>query len=240
MRANEFLSAKFIGQQAAEHYDDQLDEDWRNWAAGAAVAGAAALGGQQLVNKLSQAPVQPPAATVPAEPQLPTKQLKPLEKVLVDYAHRAGLAGTELKQFLAQCAHETANFTSLKELGSDRYLARKYDKKHSPKTAKILGNVHPGDGLRYKGRGFIQLTGRYNYKKAGEALGLPLEQQPELVERPDVAAKVAVWFWNQRVQPQVADFLDVQQSTKPINPALKGLSNRQQHFDKYQQVSLPK
>lgn len=236
MRANEFLPAGHCVDNT------QVDEDWRKWAAGATVAGAAALGGNQMVNKLSQPPVQPPAATVPAvpaEPQLPTKQLKPLEKVLVDYAHRAGLAGTELKQFLAQCAHETADFTSLKELGSDRYLTRKYDKKHSPKTAKILGNIHPGDGLRYKGRGFIQLTGRYNYKKAGEALGLPLEQQPELVERPDVAAKVAVWFWGQRVQPRVVDFLDVPQSTKPINPALKGLSSRQQHFDKYQQISLP-
>jgi putative chitinase len=71
-------------------------------------------------------------------------------------------------------------------------------------------------------------------------LSLPLEQQPELVERPDIAAKVAVWFWQQRVQPRVSNFDDVTQSTRPINPALKGLPDRQKYYDQYQQVTLPK
>ena len=211
-----------------------VDEDWRKWASGAAVAGAAALGGYQAM-KQPVTPVEQP----PAVQQLPAKNLKPLERVLVGYAQQAGLTGNELKQFLAQCAHETGNFSTLEERGSDKYFMKKYDRKHNPAKAKTLGNIKPGDGVKYKGRGFIQLTGRYNYKKAGEALGLPLEQNPELVERPDVAAKVALWFWSHRVQPKVSDFHDVPQATKPINPALKGLPSRQQHYDIYQKTSLP-
>jgi predicted chitinase len=211
--------------------------DWRKWTAGAAVAGAAALGGYQAMKQPVQPVTQP---VVQPAPELPVKQLKPLERVLVAAAQQAGLEGNELKQFLAQCAHETGNFTHLEELGSDRYLMKKYDKKFSPKKAKELGNTQVGDGVRYKGRGYIQLTGRYNYKRAGQALGLPLEQRPELVENPEIAAKVSLWFWAQRVQPRVQDFHDVPQATKPINPALKGLQSRQQHYDKYQQVTLPK
>ena len=199
--------------------------------------GAAALG---IAGSQNKSAVAPATAKAPADQTLPVKQLKPLEKVLVGVAQQAGIVGTELKQFLAQCAHETADFTTLREIGNATYFAKKYDKQYNPAKAKVLGNIKPGDGIRYKGRGFIQLTGRYNYKKAGESLGLPLEQQPELVERPDIAAKVAVWFWGNRVQPRVSDFTNVPQSTRPINPALKGLQNRQQHFDTYKQTSLPR
>jgi putative chitinase len=140
-----------------------------------------------------------------------------------------GIKGTELAQFMAQCAHETANFTTLKEYGG-KLDFRKYDIKYNPAKAKALGNVHPGDGFKYFGRGFIQLTGKYNYEKAGEALGLPLAKHPELVERPDVAAKVAVWFWKQRVQPNVDNFNNTQQATKPINPGMHGLKDRHDKF----------
>jgi putative chitinase len=113
---------------------------------------------------------------------------------------------------------------------------RKYDPKYAPKKAKILGNKKVGDGARYKGRGYIQLTGRYNYKRAGEALGLPLEQKPELVEKPEVAAKVAVWFWKNRVQPKVDDFGNTPAVTKPINSGLKGLQDRKDKFQDFKAV----
>jgi len=216
--------------------DQQTDEDLsrRGFLGG---LGAAALG---IAGSQNKSAVTPTAANAPAAEPLPVKQLKPLEKVLVVIAQQAGIVGTELKQFLAQCAHETANFTTLREIGNATYFAKKYDKQYNPARAKILGNVKPGDGIRYKGRGFIQLTGRYNYKKAGESLGLPLEQQPELVEQPGIAAKVAVWFWGNRVKPNVSDFSNVPQATRPINPALKGLQNRQQHYNTYNQTALPR
>ena len=159
------------------------------------------------------------------------------EATLMKIASAAGIKGTELAAFLAQCAHETADFKSLKEFGGSLDF-RKYDPKYNPGKAKQLGNTKAGDGARYKGRGYIQLTGRYNYKKAGEDLGLPLEKHPELVEKPDVAAKVAVWFWQHRVQPKVDNFHDVESVTKPINPKMNGLEDRKENFRNYMQVAM--
>jgi predicted chitinase len=61
-----------------------------------------------------------------------------------------------------------------------------------------LGNTQPGDGVKYKGRGYIQLTGRANYREYGEKLGIPLEQNPELALKPDVAAKILVQYFKDR------------------------------------------
>ncbi|WP_268562836.1 MULTISPECIES: glycoside hydrolase family 19 protein [Pseudomonas chlororaphis group] len=62
-----------------------------------------------------------------------------------------------------------------------------------------------GDGFRYRGRGLIQLTGRSNYRAAGEGLGLPLEIQPELLEQPEQAAQSAAWWWAQHGLNELAD-----------------------------------
>lgn len=152
------------------------------------------------------------------------------EAVLTRTARAAGITDpTELSAFLAQCAHESHDFKSMVEYGGSLDF-RKYDPKYNPKKAKELGNKKAGDGARYKGRGYIQLTGRYNYKRAGQALGLPLEAQPELAAKPEIAAKIAVWFWKQRVQPNVDNFNDVRAVTKPINPGLNGLEDRKEAF----------
>jgi predicted chitinase len=208
--------------------EDDVEEGWKDWVAGATI-GAAALGAQALPQKAQQ---QKPAITqqVKGDANYATKLiLKPEAKVLIRTAQAAGIKGKELAQFVAQCAHETANFSSLKEFGG-RADFKKYDPKHNPRKAKMLGNKQVGDGARYHGRGYIQLTGRDNYKRAGQALGLPLEEQPELVERPDVAAKVAVWFWKNQVAPKVNNFNDTAQVTKPINSGLKGLDDRHNKF----------
>jgi predicted chitinase len=205
----------------------ELDEGWKDWVAGAAM-GAAALSAQPAQAK--QLPAAPIAsAQALGHDQAAQLVLKPAAKILIQTAQAAGIRGSELAQLVAQCAHETANFTRLTEFGG-KLDFRKYDPKHNPRKAKILGNKKVGDGERYKGRGYIQLTGRDNYKRAGQALGLPLEQRPELVERPDVAAKVAVWFWQQRVAPAVTNFNDTAQVTKPINSGLKGLEDRHSKF----------
>lgn len=208
---------------------EDLEEGWRDWVAGAAL-GAAALSPQTADAKSS--PQQKPAITqqVKGDAAYATKLiLKPEATVLIRTAQAAGMKGKELAQFVAQCAHETANFTSLKELGGNLDF-KKYDPKHNPRKAKILGNKQVGDGAKYHGRGYIQLTGRDNYRRAGKALGLPLEQQPELVERPEVAARVAVWFWQNQVAPKVNNFNDTAQVTKPINPGLKGLDDRHNKY----------
>ena len=176
----------------------------------------------------------------------------PHEKFLTQAAVAAGITGEELAQFLAQTAHESHNFKTMVEYGDSDYF-KKYEPKFlkdkktkkvilDPKTKKpknfnpkatTLGNTMPGDGEKYKGRGYIQLTGKYNYEQAGKALGLDLVKKPELVEKPEVAAKVAVWFWQNRVQPKVADFGNTKAATKPINPGLKHLDQRKEKFQTF-------
>ena len=151
-------------------------------------------------------------------------------------AIKAGIKGTELAQFMAQTRHESADFTRMKELGGDKYFNKLYDPQTSPRTAKILGNTKVGDGIRYHGRGFIQITGRDNYRMAGSALGLPLEQKPELASNPKVAAKIAVWYWKTRVKPHVQNFNDTAAVTRAINPAMRGLQDRHTYFQDYKKI----
>ncbi len=198
----------------------------------------------ELPKTFTQAKKQPSApAALKAEPAKPAGPVvvkpvtsNPLEVTLLKVAKAQGLAGTELAAFMAQCAHETLDFKRLVEFGGSLDF-RKYDPKYAPKKAKALGNKQVGDGARYKGRGFIQITGRWNYKQAGEELGLPLEKHPELAEKPEVAAKIAVWFWKHRVKPNVDNFHDVNDVTKQINPGLRGIENRKDTFKTYMKVA---
>jgi predicted chitinase len=228
-------------------------EGWKDWVAGAGVAAMAAGGGGAAYDayKASQAEKEPTAIVAKADDKsnfkkgverlakdaVPKSSVtgSPHEKFLTKAAIAAGIKGEELAQFLAQTAHESHNFKSMVEYGGSLDF-RKYDPKYAPKKAKQLGNKKVGDGAKYKGRGYIQLTGRYNYKRAGEALGLPLEQKPELVEKPEVAAQVAIWFWQNRVQPRVDDFGNTPAATKPINSGLKGLQDRKDKFQDFKLV----
>lgn len=95
---------------------------------------------------------------------------------------------------LATAHHETAQWLHMKELGGSAYFTRMYDISGArPAKAKELGNVEVGDGAKFAGRGYVQLTGRTNYAKAGKALGLDLIANPELVETPEIAARVLRW-----------------------------------------------
>ncbi len=225
MRANEFI---------VEY--KEVDEGWKDVAVGSALA-LGALGG-------AYAKFQP---TTPAPQQqvIQQKQFTPIsnnpqvEVQLLKTAKANGLKGAELAQFMAQTKHESWDFNRLKEKpqpGVKKYFAKKYDPKYSPKTAKILGNKKVGDGERYHGRGFIQLTGRDNYRMAGEALGIDLLNNPDLAAKPEVASKIAVWYWNSRVKPHVQDFTDTRAVTRKINPAVKGLDDRDSNFKDYMRM----
>jgi predicted chitinase len=207
---------------------------------GAAAAGHM-IGNYRSQNKQSE-PTQP---TQPEPAQPPTNTIATLtnnpqeETLMQKTARQAGIVGTELAQLMGQTKHESWNFSRLKEKGMGKdYFARKYDPAYSPRTAKILGNKYPGDGEKYHGRGFIQLTGRDNYRMAQTALNIPLLQQPELAERPDVAAKIAVWYWQTRVKPSINNFNDTQAVTRKINPAGKGLEDRHANFVDYKNILL--
>lgn len=178
----------------------------------------------------------PPTAKkpVPAAPPISQEKIiqiinKPEAKALIQAGHANGIKGVELAQLVAQCAVETAFFTATKEAGG-KLDFKKYDPTVNPRKAKILGNTQPGDGARYHGRGYIQLTGRDNYARAGKSLGYDLVNKPEMVEEPKIAAEVAVWFWKKQVRPKVTNFHDTAQVTRPINSGLHGLDKRERTF----------
>jgi predicted chitinase len=128
--------------------------------------------------------------------------------------------------FLAQLAHESGELRYMEELASgDAYEGR-----------KDLGNTRPGDGRRYKGRGPIQVTGRANYTAAGEALGLPLVESPELAARPEVGFRVAAWFWRTRELNELADAGNFDAITRRINGGYNGKAERDAYHAKAKAV----
>jgi predicted chitinase len=122
--------------------------------------------------------------------------------------------------FIAQTCVETGGFTSLHELGSDEYLSR-YD------NNEALGNTDHGDGVRYKGRGLLMLTGRWNYQHFGTEIGLNLIDQPTLAESPETAVKLACSFWDERGINAIADQDNVYHVTQRVNGGVNAYASRE-------------
>jgi len=93
---------------------------------------------------------------------------------------------------LATAYHETAHtMQPISEFGGPAYFTRMYDiTGQRPTMARKMGNTEPGDGPKYRGRGYVQLTWKVNYAKAGAKLGVDLVGHPEMAMRPDIAAKI--------------------------------------------------
>jgi putative chitinase len=89
-----------------------------------------------------------------------------------------------------------------------------------------LGNIKPGDGWKFRGRGLKQLTGASNYAACGVALGIPLLENPDLLLLPENAAASAGWFWHSRRLNALADARDVAAMTKAVNGGSNGLAER--------------
>lgn len=121
-----------------------------------------------------------------------------------------------LIHFLAQLAHESGNFKYIEEIASGAAYEGRKD----------LGNVIAGDGKRFKGRGPIQLTGRANYRKYGQQLGIDFENNPAIVAIPSVGLLVACKFWVVNGLNELADKDDVLTITKRINGGTNGLADR--------------
>lgn len=124
-----------------------------------------------------------------------------------------------IAHFLGQCCEESAGFRTLTEFASgDAYEGR-----------ADLGNTAPGDGRRYKGRGLIQITGRANYLRVGQALNLDLVNNPDLAAEPDHALSIACEFWQRNRINVYADRDDVVSVTKVVNGGTNGLADRRSY-----------
>jgi putative chitinase len=128
--------------------------------------------------------------------------------------------------FLGQVAHESGQLLYVRELASGQAYQGRTD----------LGNINPGDGPKYKGRGLIQVTGRANYVAMMLALNIDCVHSPELLEEPALAARTAGWFWKTHGLNQLADAGDQKAVTKRINGGYNGLAERLAFFNKAMEV----
>lgn len=120
--------------------------------------------------------------------------------------------------FLAQIAHESGSLRYTREIASGAAYEGRGD----------LGNTEPGDGIRFKGRGLIQITGRSNYKRVSKALygDLRLLKQPELLEEVIAACRSAAWFWADKELNTLADEQEFRKITRAINGGYAGQVTR--------------
>jgi putative chitinase len=136
-----------------------------------------------------------------------------------------------LAHFMAQLSHESAGFKHLKELGNNAYF-KKYEGR------KDLGNVIEGDGLKYKGRGFIQITGRANYTELSKDLKIDFVNKPELLEQEANAITSACWYWKKKGLNIYADEDNISIITKRINGGFNGIEDRKRLLAEYKKLLL--
>ena len=154
--------------------------------------------------------------------------------------------------FLAQCGHESLDFTVLQEnlnygakglLGlfkkyfPNEALAKQYERKPEKIANKIYanrmgnGSEESGDGWAHRGRGAIQLTGKLNYQAFANSIGLTLEDAITYCATMDGAIESACWFWQKNKLNVIADKKDVLAMTKKINGGTIGLEDRKKHYE---------
>ena len=130
----------------------------------------------------------------------------------------------QVAMFLAQAAHESGQFRYTQEIASGKAYEGRRD----------LGNVHPGDGVKFKGRGIFQITGRSNYEKCGKALDLDLMSTPDLLSTPQYAVQSACWYWQSRDLNRFAN--DLRKCTRAINGGYNGLDDRRLFWERAKKV----
>jgi putative chitinase len=159
--------------------------------------------------------------------------------------------------WIGQCGHECGNFRIMEEnlnyraptllklfpqtpkrvWGFTPETAAAYEKQPQRIANRIYGNrmgnrdEASGDGFRFRGSGFLQLTGMNNFFHAGQALGVDFIMQPELVRTPMYAAQTAGWFWQTHRLNQYADSGDILTMTMRINGGTIGLEDRKKHIE---------
>lgn len=127
-----------------------------------------------------------------------------------------------LAAFLAQVGHESGRFRYSEELA----------KGYAYEYRRDLGNTHKGDGVKFKGRGLIQITGRYNYETISKDLGIDFVNNPTLLSSPEYAVLSACWYWDKHKLNALADLGHFRDITKKINGGYNGLEDREKLYAK--------
>lgn len=122
--------------------------------------------------------------------------------------------------FLAQVGHESGQLRYVAEIASGAAYEGRKD----------LGNTVKGDGIKYKGRGLIQVTGRTNYVAVSKALGIDCVNKPELLESTENACRSAAWWWASKGLNELADAGNFLAITKKINGWTNGLKDREELY----------
>jgi predicted chitinase len=133
--------------------------------------------------------------------------------------------------FLAQVAHESGQFRFMEEIWGPTPAQQRYEPPSS--LATTLGNTEAGDGKRFKGRGPIQITGRANYRRFGDLLGIDLVADPARAAQPDTAFRVSALFWSKNGLNELADQATAEAFrliTRRINGGFNGLADRERFY----------
>jgi len=154
--------------------------------------------------------------------------------------------------FLAQIAHESGGFnfvkenlnysakglmTTFKKYFPTEELAKQYERQPAKIANRVYANrmgngpEESGDGYKFCGRGLIQLTGKNNYTKFAEDLGISVDETVQYLETPAGAVSSAGWFWDNNNLNQYCDKDDFITLTKRINGGTIGLADRQHHYE---------
>lgn len=156
---------------------------------------------------------------------------KHLAKGIEDHGKNLNLkCDHRVLMFLPQVMHEAGNGQWLKELWGPTAAQKRYEGR------KDLGNTEPGDGIKYRGRGWIQCTGRANYRECTKWLreiktkAIDFEVFPGHLAEPEWAAWSAFWYWSQRVPMRYVDEGDIDRVTRSINGGYNGLQDRKDKF----------
>jgi putative chitinase len=155
--------------------------------------------------------------------------------------------------FIAQCSHESGHFEKLIEnlnygakglvmTWPKRFTTPELANKYARQPEAIANFVYSnrlgngdelsGDGWKYRGRGIIQLTGKYNYQKFADSVGMNLEQVIDYLETKQGATEAACLFWKNNNLNRYADNGDIRGMTKVINGGFLGLSEREENYKK--------
>ena len=124
--------------------------------------------------------------------------------------------------YFAQIGHESGQLNYSEEIASGKAYEGRAD----------LGNTHTGDGVRFKGRGLIQITGRDNYQALSNAFGVDFVQEPDLLKQSDWAVRSSLWFWKSKGLNSIADTGNFKFLTRKINGGQNGLADRMEIFER--------